>query len=365
MAAKGYHSYRGRRSGKRLLLIVLLALVLAAALAFWYVQSSATYTDDGQVRFDLPFLRRGDGGGDPDGSEGSDGGDPVRDMDLTIGEAEDLRDGSGGSDDGGQNGDGTTVRRLLELDGIPEDAAALEESLAQAEADGFALTVRDDTGRVYYASAAAQPDAAAKATATGEDLAALCAGESYAVARFNCFRDSYFAYVNITGAGVCRSGGRIWADQDSYYWLDPDKDLARNYVISLAAECAEMGFDELLLEDMCYPSRGDLSGIDYSGNARSRTEDLVLFLTELRAALEPRGTGISLLLTEELIEAGNDADSGQDLAALLPLTDAVYARVDDVAAAEARLAELCPENTPDLVPLTGEAGEGSFCIAAR
>ena len=36
----------------------------------------------------------------------------------------------------------------------------------------------------------------------------------------------------------------------SYFWLDPDKEAAREYVIALALECAQMGFDELLLEEM-------------------------------------------------------------------------------------------------------------------
>ena len=43
----------------------------------------------------------------------------------------------------------------------------------------------------------------------------------------------------------------------------------------------------------------------------------------LREALEPYGTRLSLLLPEALLQSGGDAESGQDLAVLLPLVDAV------------------------------------------
>ncbi len=224
------------------------------------------------------------------------------------------------------------------------------------------VTVRDNTGRVYYTSAAAQTDAAEKAEASVEALTALCAGERMAVARFDCFHDSYFAFVNMKNAGICQGNGYIWYDNHSYHWLDPDKDDARAYVISLAVECAQIGFDELVLEEMCYPTTGKLQKIDYSGNTRTKVEALGLFLTELRTALEPYGTKVALLLTEELIVSGSNEESGVDLAALLPMVDAVYAEVADPAVAQARLAELCPEGTPVLVPLTAAPGTGDYCI---
>ena len=126
-----------------------------------------------------------------------------------------------------------------------------------------------------------------------------------------------------------------------------------------------MGFGELLLEELAYPSRGKLEKIDYSGNTMGKTEALVLFLTELRAALEPYGTQISLLVSEELLQAGSNPESGEDLAALLPVVDAVYAEVSDIAAAEALVAQYAGEGEPPVfIPLVKEAREGSWCLIA-
>ena len=134
-------------------------------------------------------------------------------------------------------------------------------------------------------------------------------------------------------------------------------------MIGLAVECAELGFDELLLEELAYPTRGKLEKIDYSGNTIGKTEALTLFLTELRTALEPYGTKISLLLTEELIQAGVNEESGEDLSALLPLVDAVYAQVSSVSEAQSLLAAAAGDGpVPALVPLVTEAHEGSWCM---
>ena len=47
MATKGYHSYRGRRSGRSWLLVAVLVLLLAAACAYLFLQRYLRYTDDG------------------------------------------------------------------------------------------------------------------------------------------------------------------------------------------------------------------------------------------------------------------------------------------------------------------------------
>lgn len=221
--------------------------------------------------------------------------------------------------------------------------------LSAAGANGFLYQVRDNTGAVRYGSAAALSKAVVQ-DGPGMDLVkALCAGEGLAVARFNCLHDSFFAWENMKEAAVCQRNGFVWYDNHSYHWLDPEKALARSYVISLAVECAQMGFDELVLEELAYPSSGRTGKIDYSGNVMTRGEALVLLLGQMREALEPYGTRLSLLVTEKLLQAGGDEATGEDLAALLPMVDAVYVDTADPAAAKARLTELAGESAPALV----------------
>ena len=166
-------------------------------------------------------------------------------------------------------------------------------------------------------------------------------------------------------AGICQRNGYIWYDNHNGHWLDPEKEQARAYVISLAVECAQLGFDELVLEEMHYPKTGRLQKIDYSGSQMAKPDALALFLTELREALEPYGTRVSLVLDEALLLAGSGADSGQSLTAFAPLMDAVYAVSADPAAVRLQLAAAAGESpVPALVPVVAAPqAEGDWCLA--
>ena len=197
-------------------------------------------------------------------------------------------------------------------------------------------------------------------------MKALCETEGVtAVARFNCLHDSYYAYAHMTDAAICQRSNPnyVWYDNLNWYWLDADKELARQYVVGLAVECAKLGYDELLLEELCYPTRGKLEKISYAGNTRSKTEALELLLTEMKAALEPYGTKLSLLVTEELLKEGKNDVSGVDLTVLLPLVDGVYAATDDAAASQTLVDALVEgEEKPVFVPLTAIPGTGDWCL---
>ncbi|WP_300754767.1 putative glycoside hydrolase [uncultured Oscillibacter sp.] len=148
--------------------------------------------------------------------------------------------------------------------------------------------------------------------------------------------------------------------------MEPEKEVARQYVTGLAAECAQLGFDELLLEELCYPTQGNTYKISYKDNAMEKKDALALVLSDLRTALEPYGTKLSLLLTEEQILEGTSEESGEDLAALLPLVDGVYVQASDPEAVRAALA--APpgaEKWPELVLISPEPGDAeNWCIPA-
>ena len=358
MGTKGYHSYRGRRGARHVLGIVLLALILLAACVYLFLQRYVTFTDSGEVRLDLPFFQQEEQVPDEEPPADGDNGE----MNLVIDEPEEET----------PKADETAVpygeHHLVGLNALPADGAALLAELAAQGANGFVYTVKDNTGKVSYDSAVALQDAVAADGPDSEFLSALCQEENLvSVARLNCFHDSYYAFSHMESAGICQSSGYIWYDNLSYHWLDPAKEQARSYVIDLALECVRLGFDELLLEDMCYPSAGKVEKIDYSGNELGKTQALVQFLTELREALAPYDIRIALLLDEEtLLPQDGEAlaeTTGQDLSQILPLVDAVYAQVSDPTAAESAIAAAAGENPPAFVPIADQApSEGSWYI---
>ena len=70
--------------------------------------------------------------------------------------------------------------------------------------------------------------------------------------------------------------GFVWYDTNSTHWLAPEKQAARQYVTDLVTECAQMGFDELLLDDFHYPREGRLSRIKTDERTMTQQEALML-----------------------------------------------------------------------------------------
>lgn len=381
----GYSSYRGRRTGKKILLVILLLLILLVACAFLFALRHVSYTDDGHIRFEPPaflsFLFReeepgekppeeegppdtalpltGNSGGSEDNAEGQEppesGKKPEPENPLLIvdrpGEPDKIVN---------LNQPPYGSRHLAEPEPLPREPDALAAALAAAGADGFVYTVRDNTGLVRFASETAQAQIPSAIWTEGMDATALetlCGQEGItSVARLNCFHDSYFAWTHTETAAICQTNGKVWYDAITYNWLDPAKEEARAYALDLAEECARLGFDELLLEEVTYPLDGDLDKIQYSDNTISKTEALVSFLQEMRTRLTPYGVHLSLLLDARAltVDEAYTAASGVDLAQMAPLVDALYVETADAATVDAILNQRLDGDTsrPEVVAVT-------------
>ena len=363
--AKGYQSYRGRSPVGRKLLIALLVLILAAAVCgFIVLQRYVIYRDDGGMSIVLPFWQV-----DlpapvqlPPLPDEDDEGPTLPAVDLVIEPPDETEEPSEPEEPEDPFGE----HKLVELASLPLDGVALTQLLEEQGGSGFLYTVRDNTGKVFFASPTAQAqsvmDNAEPATQLMRDL---CGVEGVtAVARFNCLHDSYYAFANMAEAAICQANGYVWYDNLNWHWLDADKENARSYVVGLAVECAQMGYDELLLEELCYPTRGKQQKISYANNVLSKTEALELLLTEMRTALEPYGTRLSLLVTEDLLLEGKNEVSGVDLAVLLPLVDGVYAQDVAAEAGQALVNALTDgqEAHPVFVPLTAAPEGENWCL---
>ena len=80
----------------------------------------------------------------------------------------------------------------------------------------------------------------------------LAASDHYLIARVPAFRDRAFGLEN-TSYGLPTSRGYLWSDDESCYWLDPTSNGALNYLISIANELRELGFDEVVFYEFRYP----------------------------------------------------------------------------------------------------------------
>ena len=334
--SRGYRSYRGKSSGKKAVLAVLLLLVILAAVVVILLQEHIVYDATGSRRLETPWRE-----------DQQPLTEETVELDLVIQPVEKAE----------------TRAVLLPLEAMK--AEQWEAVLADYPAcNAVAVVLKDATGAVYFDSRTA-PYHAADLTRDHADVRALTEAERrlYPVAQIACFHDPKAANADVEGKSLENNEGFIFYDGNNSQWMDPAKPAAREYLCALAVEAAELGFREILLTDVGYPTEGQLERIAYGEGGRN--EQLRLFLTEMRGALEPYGAALSVKIPAAAITVGQDERAGVVLAELAPLVDAVYAEVLPEEAEVCATAVAAVSQQTEFVPVlyaSAENSSGSFLI---
>lgn len=170
-------------------------------------------------------------------------------------------------DDGSQ----TVVDRTKELEQISGcyiTAEMLTGDLAevdrivreQPKGSAIMLELKSGTGNFYYDTELPNAKVSSKLDkeAMTDLINYLAKADYYTVACVPAFRDRAYGLKN-TSYGIHHSSGRyLWAGDDKCYWLDPVKNGTRSYLISIASELRDLGFDEVCFTDFCFPPTTDI-----------------------------------------------------------------------------------------------------------
>ena len=303
--ARGYNSYRGRRPKWKTVVAGLLVLIILAAVGFMLLQRFVVYDDMGIPKLSLPGLESSQ----PQVSYPGE-------VDITIEEVEELEQAE---------------VQLLQAVQLGKDPALWEAELASAGQQAFCVTVKTSGGQLQYAFAAGVAGQVRNSTAATavEVLPRLLSSGEYSIARLSCLRDGSVARANVETMGLKNTGGFLFYDGNNENWLDPAKEATRTYLSALAVECADMGFDEILLTDLSYPTEGKLDKIAYGDSGSTdqydwNAEQMAELVTVIREALGDRPVTLSVEVPEAVLENGGlDTVAGIDLKRL-ELVDRVY-----------------------------------------
>lgn len=302
--------YRGRRTVTDILRFIAIALAVAVVLVvagLFFLQQYIVYTDDGP-KLQLPALFQREEG--PDGS-------------VSIPEPGSLsiieQDPGGSQSDPPQDGQQVEAGLALQLsvDEVVNGSAAAK--LEEAGADALVLEVKDQLGRLSWQSeqAVAQWSGVNGQQTVGDALKAWNQGEMYTVARVHCFQDDMVPYYNNNLALRWAGNDWNWRDGVGLRWTSPAKEEVRAYNAALCGELAAMGFDEIVLEECCFPIQGGLENIrrGESYEPSQFTTQLEDFLTRVQQAVEPYGTKISLRVGKDTL-TGAESVSGMTVSLL-------------------------------------------------
>ena len=297
-----YSEYRGRGTGRSVLIfiVVLLAVLLIAGLAFMFFMGDYIYYTPDGMEIHWPWMEQEPSAppvfSDPVVMETN---DPV----ITV---------------------EPTTEPTLPPEPVYEPLAAVTVTTAQlldgtatqavANAGGNALVVemKADTGKLAWQSQtelAASLEANAADNSVADAIRALAQdGNLCLIARVHCFKDPRLVDAGI--GALMSQRGRVWYDNHGDRWSSPANQQAADYLSALCLELADMGFDEILLDDAGYPCLGDVSALATDDNRPgNRTVPVTSFLQRLAGELKEKDVRLSVYAYEKLT-LGDDIYSG-------------------------------------------------------
>ena len=340
----GYGGYHGRSRGKGVLkvIIAVLAVVLLLVLGLFFLQENhLAFSSDG-AHLSLPFF----------------GGDEVL-PEPEVSEPVVVTTAPTPTPTPTPTPEPPTQAALLPRSALKDGTAPA--LLGEAGANTAVFDMKADDGTLGYVSnleLAKQAGASASDPELNQAIENWNAGNVYTVARVSCFRDNKVPYA-VPALGVKTNSGYNWRDQDDLRWMSPSSEEARAYIVDVCVELAELGFDEILLDNSAYPVQGHLEYIKRGENYDQSKfqETITAFYTQVETALAAYpDVKLSIRTEGEVLVSGQDAVSGQSAAALAEHADRIWVDLGEVsltAAAEALGGNGAEEK---LVPILGTAG---------
>ena len=310
----GYQEYRGRGSGRSVLIfiIALLAVLLVAGVAFMFLMGDyIKYTDTG-MEIDWPWRNQEPSAppvfSDPVVIESD---DFVVTMEPTM---EPTTEPTPTPTPEPQYEPVTAV--TVTADQLRNGTAA--QAVANAGGNALVVEMKTGSGKLAWQSQtglAASLNANAANNGTADAVRGLAQeGNLYLIARVHCFKDPGLAKAGI--GPLMTRGGRVWHDYSDVNWSSPANQQAADYLSALCLELADMGFDEILLDDAGYPWDGELFALATDDNRpEDRTVPVAAFLRRIAGELKEKDVRLSVYVYEQLAP-GNEVYSGMTAAVL-------------------------------------------------
>lgn len=137
-------------------------------------------------------------------------------------------------------------------------------------------------------------------------------GAVYSVARVSCFRDEQLA--NTYEYCIHSNSGYRWKDFGGIHWVSPASTQVQDRMIAQVVELAELGFQEILLDNCGYPQdgSGEMGWIKRGEVYDPEHLDLVIgsFLSKLRQALAPYEIKVSVRTNPAVVQDAAGAKTG-------------------------------------------------------
>lgn len=136
----------------------------------------------------------------------------------------------------------------------------------KTEINAYVVDIKDDDGLVGYESnlpAVREINAWMKKYDADKVLKTFHDNNVYVIGRLVCFKDPVYSSKRADLAVKNTSGG-LWHDNNEMTWLDPYNHDSWPYLIDIAKEAVQKGFDEIQFDYIRFPNDGNKKAMSFN-----------------------------------------------------------------------------------------------------
>ncbi len=149
----------------------------------------------------------------------------------------------------------------------------------ETEINAYVVDIKDDDGFVGYESQLAEVknNGAYKKKYNADNvLKAFHDNDIYVIGRLVAFKDPVYS-TKRPDLAIKKTSGGVWKDNKGLSWLDPYNKENWDYLISIAQEAIDKGFDEIQFDYVRFPSDGK-KAMSFAGADKEKYEAISEFL---------------------------------------------------------------------------------------
>lgn len=159
---------------------------------------------------------------------------------------------------------------------------SLVKIIDETELNAVVIDIKDSTGRISFHTDDPEIEKIGSSENRIKNIRALTnllhSKNIYIIGRISVFQDPYLTKVKPEWAIKKISDGGVWKDRKGLSFLDPTNKNVHDYVLSIALNSYNLGFDEINLDYIRYPSDGNMKDINYNlKDGKTRADNIEAF----------------------------------------------------------------------------------------
>jgi len=199
---------------------------------------------------------------------------------------------------------------------IPKKMDDMIALINTTELNAVVIDIKDYTGYVLYNSEVPLVNELKTERVVMKDVPAILKklhdNNIYVIARQTVFQDPILAKSKKEWAIKNKRHG-IWLDHKGLSWVDPTQQSVWEYNLSIAKEATALGFDEINLDYVRFPSDGNMSDVVYNTKDKQRYDIMREFYQFMSDGMKEESAYLSLDMFGFVMERHDGMSIGQRL----------------------------------------------------